>query len=402
MNYFVFVVCGAKEYISELNFSLKFIRHFSKHPVLVLTDSRRNEIPIEHDNVIDVAVPEKWGNHQAHLYLETSLPKYVKPGDDDIYCYLDSDVVAISSAINDIFKEYIPPVRFAPDHCTIDYFSAGVMHCSCREKFALMERQFHFLQSYFPSFDSADSNIASDRDELKRCFYRMKQNPVSLKNRAIPYFIKRYLIRPQHIRISEKFVFDMSKRIWQNSDGDIVDYDYPYFKKVLWERHNIRMKNDIWQNRQGMPLVPESPHCDHLRRHIRKYYALDIPSGWQHWNGGVFLFSKQAADFFDDWHRYTMLEIERGMIKSYDDQGTLAVCAWKHNLQNMELLPKVFNFITDSGDKNIGYDPDFGFTSDGYKTRIDPAFLHVYNEWGNSGWVIWQAVVEIGKKYGIL
>ncbi len=402
MNHFVFVVCGAREYISELNFSLKFIRYFSKYPIWVLTDSRRNEIPIEHDNIIDVAVPESWGNHQAHLFLETSLPKHVNLREGDVYCYLDSDVVAISYDINKIFDEFSSPVVFAADHCTIDYFSAGVMQCSCRDEFELMERQFHFLQSYFPSFDKSGVEILADRAALKQCFSMMRKKPFSPKTGAIRYLWQRYVSKPVEIRLGEKFVFNSVLRTWKNASGETIDYDYRYFKKQLWQKHHIRCKNGVWQNRQGRALAPESPHCHHLRMHIKKYYNIEIPSGWQHWNGGVFLFSKEAVDFFDDWHRFTMCEISRGSIKSYDDQGTLAVCAWKHNLKNRSLLSPLFNLITDFGKKDVGYKQNFGFTNDGFKTRIEPAFLHVYNEWGNTKWDIWQAVEEIGKKHGIL
>jgi hypothetical protein len=46
MNKFVFVVCGGSEHIEELNFSLKFLRKYSKNEIIVLSDLKRNEIKI--------------------------------------------------------------------------------------------------------------------------------------------------------------------------------------------------------------------------------------------------------------------------------------------------------------------------------------------------------------------
>jgi len=402
MNSFVFVVCGAKEFIEELNFSLKFLRHYSNYPIIVLTDSKRNEIPIEHDNIIDIETPSELKNHQAHLYLETKLPLYVKPENDDCYCYLDSDVIAISTDINNIFKHFTPPVSFAPDHCTIDYFSSGVMYCNCVEEFRIMEEKFHFMKNYFPQFNSDDKQICKKREELKTTFNNLRINPFKNSLQGLKYFVNRYLIRPKEFKLNGDFYFSFKDYCWRDVCGNLLDYDYRHYKVRLKRKYKILVRDDRWFDHKNRELIPQAPHCSHLREHIKKHYHISIPAEYQHWNGGVFIFDKSAIDFFRNWHDYTMLEIKRKKIKPYDDQGTLAVCAWKFGIQNKNTIPIKYNFITDYGNQSVKYEKSKGFTYNNFKTVFNPSFLHVYNQWGNKDWDIWQAVIEIGMRNKII
>lgn len=401
MNYFVFVVCGGKEYIEELNFSLKFLRHYSRYPIIVLTDSSRNEIKIDHDNIIDELTPLNYLNHQAHLYLETRLPHYVKPNEGDIFCYLDSDVIAISEEINEVFNQFIPPIRFAPDHCTIDYFSAGVMNCNCISNFNLIKEQYNIMQSFFPEPEISNITINTDREKLHLLFKKIKINPFASGFIGFKYFIKRYFSSCTNI-ILDKYSFNRKNKCWYNNLDQLIDYDYSFYRKKLWKKHGIRYKNARWENNKGQPLIPTTPKCHHLRQHIKKNYNIEINSDWRHWNGGVFLFNKQSIDFMNYWHKYTMSEFNNGRIKTYDDQGTLAVCAWQFGIQNMKPLSIKFNFITDFGNKNVQHSKNGTFTFNNHKSTFSPAFLHVYNNWGDEEWNIWKAVIEIGKKQSIL
>jgi hypothetical protein len=131
-NIFVFVVCGAAEHVETLHFSLKYLQHFSKNEIFVVTDSSRNEIAINHDQIIDVKVDEKYNHHQASIYLKTGLNKFLPEGNN--YCYLDTDVIAVSENCDLIFNEYIAPITFAPDHCKIRNFSSYAVQCNCTEE----------------------------------------------------------------------------------------------------------------------------------------------------------------------------------------------------------------------------------------------------------------------------
>ncbi len=401
MNYFVYVVCGAKEYIEELNFSLKYLRHFSEHPIIVITETTRNEIKIEHDLIIDIKTPKNLGNHQAHLYLETKLPKILKPKANEIYCYLDSDVIAISSEINSIFIHFSSPVLFAQDHCTIDYFSAGVINCDCKKYFQNMEEQFHLMTSFFPVISNNEQS-KNDSIKLKESFDRYKRNPFTNKLSGIKYWINRHIRKREYFCLDNQFFFSYKDYCWYNKAGKKIYYDHNHYIRQLWKNHKIKIINNKWVNYKNEELVPQAPHCSHLRDYLKERYNVNIPNNYRHWNGGVFLFDGSSSNFFNKWHEYTMNEIDQGVIKPYDDQGTLAACAWEFGLQNKKTLPIKFNFITDHGNPNVKYNSTSGFTYNNFESKFNPCFLHVYNEFNNENWDIWQGVIEIGRRNKIL
>jgi 4-hydroxybenzoate polyprenyltransferase/SAM-dependent methyltransferase len=130
---FVYVVCGSAEHIETLHLSLRHLRPRTRQEILVVTDSTRNEIPVSHDRVIDVATPAALDAHQASIWLKTSLHRHVPL--DRPTCYLDSDIVAIRGGVDDVFDHYRPPVTFASDRMIrdngVDRFSPWAMTCAC-------------------------------------------------------------------------------------------------------------------------------------------------------------------------------------------------------------------------------------------------------------------------------
>jgi len=401
MRYFVYVVTGKQNYIDELNLSLQFLRCFSRYPIVVVTDSLRNEGDIHHDNIFDIKTPDNLSNVQAHLYLETSLLLYLKLEEDDLCCYLDSDVIAINESINDVFDCYVPPIMFAKDHCTIDYFSAGVMHCKCAQNFELVKKQYDIMTSFFPKYDIQNTDTVESRHKLKNLFLRLKKNPFAYNLLALRYFWNRYVSTSDTFWLNKNFYFNKKDKCWYNQSNKLIDFDYPHYKKRLWKEHGIRHVNNLWQNKNGQALVPKSKHCSHLRDYIKSNYSITIPENWAHWNAGVFLFGKQSEAFMQKWHIYTMNEIQKGHIKPYDDQATLSVCAWEFGISNRKRLPVKFNFITDLGNNNVKYDAEKGYTYNNFETVFDPAFLHVYHHWGNKRWSIWRSVEILAKKLNI-
>ena len=69
-NTFVFVVCGAKEHIETLHFSLAALQHFSKAGIVVVTDSSRNEIEVVHNNIIDIKTPAHFSHRGRKEFRE--------------------------------------------------------------------------------------------------------------------------------------------------------------------------------------------------------------------------------------------------------------------------------------------------------------------------------------------
>ena len=123
---FVFCVCG-DAHVERVELALRFLKRFSRAEVVVVLS--RSTYPLRHDQILNVTVPAELSNHQASIYLKTLLPQLV--GDGTVSCYLDSDQIATSPRVDEIFDLYEPPVTFAPDHATIDQFSRYAVRCPC-------------------------------------------------------------------------------------------------------------------------------------------------------------------------------------------------------------------------------------------------------------------------------
>jgi hypothetical protein len=397
MNYFVFVVCGAKEHIQTLNFSLQFIRHFSIYPVLVVTDSTRNELPIEHNNIIDVKTPPELDHHQASIYLKTGLHKQLNMEEGNLYCYLDSDIVAIDENINAIFSEFNSPVTFAKDHCQLDEFSPHAMHCNCLADTLRKNKEYEAVDKFFQQNVFSLLLNEKDRKLLENQFSELQEPRIKSIFMGLHYFFNRYVSPVKKFNFG-KFYFNKNTKFWYNSDHELVDFDFQFYEKILRKNTGIRFdyKRKKWLNKYGENITPQTPHCNHLSENIIARYKISIPNDWRHWNGGVFLFNNRSVDFLNFWHQITIREFRNPETKTRD-QGTLAVSVWKFNLQESKTLPVNFNFITEFENSDIEYRKDSGFTKDGFKTTFKPYFLHIYHEWGRSGWSIWDYVSELEK-----
>jgi len=146
-------------------------------------------------------------------------------------------------------------------------------------------------------------------------------------------------------------------------------------------------------NKEGQNI--EYPKCTHLIDAIKSTFNVEVSdSNFQHWNGGVFLFNKNAADFMELWHE-NVLKIFKSAYWKTRDQGALIATAWQLRIQNKKVLPETFNFLADYYNSNITYHHTKGFTKDNFKTISTPAFIHVFHQYGNSKWVIWRAIERI-------
>lgn len=401
MNKFVFVVCGGKEHIEELNFSLKFLRHYSKNEIIVITDSKRNEIKIDHSNILDVETPAVYNNHEASIYLKTGINKHLEKGCN--YCYLDGDIVAINSDVDKIFDYFMPPVSFAADHCRINEFSPHAMNCNCVEENLKEEYIFNEkLSGLFGKINLTDSHIKKQTEELLSVFYNYRKSPIKYFSGNIKYICQRYIL-PVRSFTFHTYRFNKNNKCWYNSDNEIVLFDYPYYEKKLWGTTGIRFNKDgnFWETKEGKKFEFKAPVCNHLTEYIRKEYGVKIPENWQHWNGGVFLFNDASWEFLNYWHEQTIKEFSNPYTKTRD-QGTLALTVWKFGLQNHPTIPQEFNWITEFANNDIAWDKDKGYTRDGFKTTFSPALLHIYHEWGNEGWSIWNSVLELENTINLI
>lgn len=405
MNKFVFVVCGGKEHIEELNFSLKFLSHYSKNEIIVLTDSKRNEIEIEHDNIIEINTPEHYTNHQASIFIKTGLFKFLDKSHN--YCYLDGDVVAVSPNVDDIFSKFVAPVTFATDHCPINEFSPHALNCEClveqtRIEYEKKESLKVKLSQLFGKVDFSAEKIKKQSDELLELFSRWRRNPVLYFLKNINYLSNRYLLPIKSFKIND-YTFNKTNKCWYNEDKELILFDYPYYEKKLWSESGIRYnkKGQYWEDKDGTVYIFKTPNCKHLTEYILKNYDVDIPNDWRHWNGGVFLFNQESHDFLNYWHQITIEEFDNPFTKTRD-QATLAISAWKFKLENHPRLSIEYNFITEYENRSIAHKKGEGYTNNNFKSIIEPCFLHVYHEWGRTGWSIWDSIIDLGKRDKIL
>lgn len=380
---YVFVVCGEKEHIDTLHLSLSYLTKYSQKEILVLTDSSRNELPIDWKNTIDIKTPVELNHHQASIYLKTGIYKFVPKG--NLYCYLDTDVLSVSASCDAIFKEFIEPIRFAADHCSMTSFSAYAVNCGCLEKNEKDRKRF------------TDSLRLLDRNkELNSFAQRVERAKIrkvyqNLENSFLRKILLavRYKLSAKEFKLNEKYTLNKSAKEWRLPNGEIVKHELDYAK--LEKESGIRLNKwkGTWVNGKNENIF--DTQCNHLQQKIQETFSVEVKEpNFQHWNGGVFLFNDSSHSFLESWHTKTM-KIFR--LKSWKtrDQGTLIATVWEHGLQNHPVMDKKWNFIADYYNEDLFCDVNKDTISDDlFETVLHPIFMHVYHHWADDTWDVWN------------
>lgn len=382
-NIFVFVVCGAKEHITTLHFSLAYLMKYSNFPIYVVTDEERNEIAIKHNSIINIATPKNYNHHQASIYLKTGLHKFLPKGNN--YCYLDTDVVALSNQCDAIFNEFIAPITFAPDHCKIKKFSAYAVHCGCSKDWQMDREIFASAQQKFDKNSLiSDVKLVEQSRKLDYIFNELKHSYLKKIKTGIRYFFS-YPI----FKLNAEFFYNRKTKAWFNQNKDIIKYDFPI--KAIEKETGFKYNwwNHKWFNTRGKSLWEDE--CEHLIDEIKNTFDINVKNkNWQHWNGGVFLFNDTSTDFMETWHTKTNHIFTLPNWKTRD-QGTLIATVWEMDLQNQPVLSKNWNFIADCYNKGLALKAtENQISDDGFKNSYSPNFIHVYHNWGNKEWDVWQ------------
>jgi len=158
----------------------------------------------------------------------------------------------------------------------------------------------------------------------------------------------------------------------------------------------------------AVPCGCKGARCDHLTETIRSTFHVTVDPNWRHWNGGVFVFSKNATPFLDCWNEFTRKTFDDAAWQTRD-QGTLIAAAWKMKLQNTPRLDAKFNFIVDcySGmpleqratapHSDLTYNDSYNLRKN--KSKPTPAMLHFINGGVmKRGWRNWdEAEKKLGK-----
>jgi hypothetical protein len=395
---FVFVVCGDESYIKTLNFSLQSLRRFTINNVIVVTDLSRNNAKIDHENIIDVPTPKNLTNHQASIFLKTSLHNYVNV--NEYNCYLDSDVIALNKGVDEIFKHSYGPVTFAADHCRLKSFSPYAVNCGCLERKNKNQNEFiSVIKKIIPDYQHDAIFNNNNGRELFRILSRIKKNPIRNYHKILKYIVGRFLLKDykKTMYFGSGISYNSKKRCWVDYDGNIITYELSAFSGEIKRNSgfNFNILRRTWVNDKKENIF--FTYCNHLAESIQQEFDIEInKQNIQHWNGGVFLFNKNSIEFLNTWHQYTMAIFNKELWKTRD-QGTLAATMLKYGLQNQKTLPLEFNFIADYYDPIITFNISKGFTNDNYKRIIKPRLIHIYHEFGNKNWDIWQGVEHILK-----
>ena len=379
---FVFVVCGAKEHVDTLHLSIKYLKKYSKQEIWVITDSSRNEVTIEHATIIDVKTPEYLNHHQASIYLKTGIHKFVPKG--NLYCYLDTDVIAVSTACDDIFSQFNSPIIFAPDHCRVRKFSSYAVNCACLQSREIDRKKFtDFVKAV--QVNTITNEYLNEKNKILQLHF----DALKLSFLKKIYTAFRYFTSFPIFNLNTDFYFNKKTRTWHYRTGEVVMYEMniEHMQKSTGLEYNKWTQK--WLNKQGEDIWYDE--CNHLIDYIHQTFGISITDkNWQHWNGGVFLFNDASCDFLDAWHHKTMTIFSNSQWKTRD-QGTLIATAWEFGLAKHPTLSKRFNFIADYNNAGVQVDPlNNLLTDDGFIHSHQACLVHVYHHRMDKEWSIWQ------------
>jgi len=386
-NIFVFIVCGTSEHIDTLHYSLKYLTHFSKNRIVVLTDSSRNEIAINHTDIIDIQTPPAYDHHQASIYLKTGVYKFLPKGNN--YCYLDTDVLALDPEVDLIFNDFLPPIRFAKDHSPMDVFSPHAINCSC---LAIFNQRSDELQTLIKKYDpnlEIRKRYSKEQDKLLHLLNTEK----SFLNKTLQSI--RYKLSPSIFKL-DNYYLDKQKGVWfLPANNEAILYNFQVIKKDIEDNSEFIWKEEekrwYWQGKLKLDI----PKCSHLQEQIETSFKISVRnSHWNHWNGGVFLFNDESHQFLESWHQKTLAIFELDEWKTRD-QGTLIATVWEWGLENHPYLDKQWNFIANYYNEQLHLKGINTFSDDNWETEHNVALIHVFHHFGDPTWPIWNQVNKI-------
>lgn len=390
-NIFVFVVCGTREHIDTLHYSLRALKLWTRNNIVVITDTTRNEIAIEHENIVDVKTPQQYNHHQASIYLKTGIHKLLPP--ENNYCYLDTDVVALDEKVDEIFGEFKAPIIFANDHCPMDKFSPSAVKCGCIGKYKAWETE---LKSLFVKYEHLTRPAENEekKEALLLLFDKMKKNRLRYALVSL-----RFWLSPRIFKLHSDAFLHKQKRAWLDKDAQPILYeDGDNAVEAIEANSNFRCDkaNNYRWTIDGHDVF--DCRCNHLQQQIATTFGIKVEDpNWQHWNGGVFLFNARSHAFLNAWHEKTM-QIFTLAEWNTRDQGTLIATVWQFNLQNHATLPVTFNLIADYNHLTMQHKGQLFFDINEQCKNVKPHFIHVYHHWGDKQWDVWQ---DVEKQTGI-
>lgn len=379
---YVFVVCGDAIHLDTLKMSYGILKNKTDYPIYIVTDPERNEYKISYPDLIEIETPSRLSHHQASIWLKTSLNKILP--NNTLYAYLDTDIIVYNNP-DGIFDQFIPPIIFAPDHCKLDQFSSYAVNCGCQPYYEKKRKEIQaFLSSQDPFSINPSEYIINKRKQLSKSTKRIKRSSMSLLK-----FIIRYIFSYPIFHLNKDFYLNKKNQIWYSNDH------MPVMKRTSMRRIakacNLKW-SIIEQDFIGKDRIRIfHPKCKHLVEAIQQKFNINVKSNWQHWNGGVFLFSDASHDFMTTWHQAT-LDIFNDPKWKVRDQGTLIATAWIYNLQKHPTLHPEWNLILDYHSTGNQVCNDGSILCRGVKYQ--PKLIHIYHHFGDTSWDIWNQIMK--------
>ena len=376
---FVFVVCGEEEHLQTLRFSYVHLAKRTKFPIYIVTDLARNDSTLDFDGVINIETPKHLDHHQASIFLKTSLHRYLPT--HERYCYLDTDVLACGNHTDAIFDQYTVPITFGSDHCTMPQFSSTAVKCNCSKNQEKEQALWHQEIGTYKEHIAYQKLLNQVLATKKRTFFGRKALQL------------RYYTSYPVFKLNTDFQFDKRRRVWYHKE----------FGGITWEFDSVCNKEGVcifydksdskWKNVKGYDIWDNACNC--LKGAIQRDLSISVPTdNWQHWNGGVFLFSEESVTFLEEWHQLTMRIFENPYWKTRD-QGTLIATVWKMNLEAQPRLATKWNFLVDANNEEVVFNEDGSGSIDGGRQTFKTEFAHIYHRFGDSSWPIWQNVIKL-------
>lgn len=271
---------------------------------------------------MEVDVPESFNDHQASIWLKTSLANITQTS--TIYAYLDTDIYPIGE-IDKLFEAYKAPINFAQDIGYIDHFSPAAMKCNCQK---LFNEYFHYADSQL------DFAVLNEKQQKLHLYLHNHSKILKIWN-----FLK-FNFSPNAFSYGNEFYFSKKEKKWVDNKNNTILYHNP--KQQLESSGNayILKKTDY-------PTLnyDETIACNHLRIYLMEEYNLQLNSHVKIWNGGMFLFTSQSNDFLNLWHKTTLENLSSEQCKTKDQIG-LVVAMKKYGLSaEHHFIPSKWNMI---------------------------------------------------------
>ena len=144
-NAFILAISDDRQ-VDRASTALHFLKKFSRSDIIILQPKAGRRL--QHDQLIEVDIPPDLGCDNAALFLKTSAHFLVKQAARQ-YCYVDGDIIAVRSGVDDIFKQASGSARFGRDSRSIDSYSKFALNCGCREASCN-----HLREAIYCSFDA--------------------------------------------------------------------------------------------------------------------------------------------------------------------------------------------------------------------------------------------------------